>query len=76
MPGFCTGGNVSMHYRASGVILNHNYTKEFFKKDCEPCKVLADDVTQGVSFHLWVHHIHYHTTLSTMKLWIKILYLM
>lgn len=52
MPGFCTGGNVSMHYRASGVILNHNYTKEFFKKDCEPCKVLADDVTQGVSFHL------------------------
>jgi len=47
LTGFCTGGNVSIHYRASGVILNHNYTKEFFKKDCEPCKVLADDVTQG-----------------------------
>ena len=52
MAGFCSGENVSVYYRASGVILNRNFTKEFFKKDqtdCESCKVLADDVRQGVS---------------------------
>ena len=43
---------MSIHFQASGVILNHNFTKEFFKKDmadCEPCKALADDVKKGVS---------------------------
>ena len=52
MAGFCSGKKGLVYYRASGVILNHNFTKEFFKKDqtdCESCKVLADDVRQGAS---------------------------
>lgn len=43
---------MSVHFHASGVILNHNFTKEFYmedKKDCEPCQNLADDVQTGVS---------------------------
>ena len=49
LAGFCRGENVSVYYRASGVILNHNFTKEFFTKDCEPCRILADNIKAGVS---------------------------
>ena len=49
LAGFCRGENVSVYYRASGVILNHNFTKEFFTEDCEPCRILADDIKAGVS---------------------------
>ena len=49
LAGFCSGENVSVYYRASGVILNHNFTKEFFTKNCEPCRILADDIKAGVS---------------------------
>lgn len=55
IPGFCTGENVSVHYHASGVILNHNFTKEFYMqdtKDCEPCQNLTNDVRKGVSIKL------------------------
>ncbi|XP_068753478.1 adhesion G-protein coupled receptor G6-like isoform X1 [Montipora capricornis] len=48
--GLCLGDNVSLHYHASGVVFNHSFTKEFYqkeRKDCEPCKTLADDVEQG-----------------------------
>ena len=49
LAGFCSGENVSVYYRASGVILNHNFTNEFFTKNCEPCRILADDIKAGVS---------------------------
>ena len=49
LAGFCRGENVSVYYRASGVILNHNFTKEFFTEDCEPCRILADNIKAGVS---------------------------
>lgn len=55
MIGFGAGEKVSVHFHASGVILNHNFTTEFFKKDktdCQPCKTLAADIEQGVSCHL------------------------
>ena len=54
--GYTTGENVTLHYHASGVILNHNYTEEYFKKDlkdCETCKQLAADVKEGVSCKLY-----------------------
>ena len=38
------------------MILNHNYTEEYFKKDlkdCETCKQLAADVKEGVSCKLY-----------------------
>lgn len=50
LTGYTTGENVTLHYHASGVILNHNYTEEYFKKDlkdCETCKQLAADVKEG-----------------------------
>ena len=50
---------MSLHYHASGVVFNHNFTKEFYqkeRKDCESCKTLADDVEQGVSIHVSVAH--------------------
>ena len=62
MTGFGAAENVSVHFHASGVILNHNFTTEFFMKDktdCEPCKVLADDVRQGVSSHVSIHRARY-----------------
>jgi len=48
--GHCTGENVSIHYHASGVILNHNFTKEFYTqdtKDCEPCQNLTNNIRKG-----------------------------
>ena len=50
--GHCTGENVSIHYHASGVILNHNFTKAFYTqdtKDCEPCQNLTNNIRKGVS---------------------------
>ena len=58
MIGLVAGEKVSVHFHASGVILNHNFTTEFFKKDktdCQPCKTLAADVEQGVSCHILLH---------------------
>ncbi|XP_078374061.1 uncharacterized protein LOC144657585 [Oculina patagonica] len=51
LTGLCTGDDVSVHYYASGVIVNHNFTKEFYTKDmkdCEPCQNLANDVRTGL----------------------------
>lgn len=48
--GLCTGENVSVHYLASGVILNHNFTREFYTqdiKDCEPCQNLTNNIRKG-----------------------------
>ena len=47
------------------MILNHNYTEEYFKKDlkdCETCKQLADDVKEGVSCKLYflVNKLEFH----------------
>lgn len=52
MAGLCVGESVSVHFDASGVILNHNFTKEFYMKDtkdCEACQALAANITTGVS---------------------------
>ena len=43
---------MSVHFHASGVILNRNFTEEFYMKDakdCEPCQALTAYVTAGVS---------------------------
>ena len=43
---------MSVYFDASGVILNHNFTKEFSiedAKDCESCQALATNITSGVS---------------------------
>ena len=43
---------MSIHYHASGVILNHNFTKAFYTqdtKDCEPCQNLTNNIRKGVS---------------------------
>ena len=43
---------MSVHFDASGVILNHNFTKEFYTEDtkyCERCQALAADIKTGVS---------------------------
>ncbi|XP_022805475.1 uncharacterized protein LOC111342645 [Stylophora pistillata] len=48
--GFCQGEIVSVHYHASGVVLNHNFTKDFFLEDqrvCRPCNTLANDIKTG-----------------------------
>lgn len=48
--GLCAGESVSVYFDASGVILNHNFTKEFYMedaKDCESCQALASTVTRG-----------------------------
>ena len=45
---------MSVHYHASGVILNHNFTKEFYTqdtKDCEPCQNLTNNIREGVSIN-------------------------
>ena len=42
---------MAVHFDASGVILNHNFTKEFYmkdSKDCEACQALAANITTGV----------------------------
>ena len=52
MTGLCAGESISVHFDASGVILNHNFTKEFYMddtKDCEPCQALAANILAGVS---------------------------
>lgn len=52
MAGLCAGERVSVYFDASGVILNHNFTKEFYAedtKDCERCQALAANVKTGVS---------------------------
>ena len=52
MAGLCAGESVSVYFDATGVILNHNFTKEFYMenaKDCESCQALATDITKGVS---------------------------
>lgn len=51
--GLCAGESISVHFDASGVILNHNFTKEFYMedtKDCETCQTLAANITTGVSY--------------------------
>ena len=43
---------MSVYFDASGVILNHNFTKEFYMedtKDCESCQALTVNMIRGVS---------------------------
>lgn len=72
--GFCTGEKVSVHYRASGVILNHNFTKEFFDhdtKDCEPCQALANDTKTGVSNGHFFCSQHLYQIDCTFHVWLN-----